>query len=303
MLGIGIGSKTSTGGTVIEGNVGIIFNGLVASSIGHKASCPACKKGSGPIIAVGSREVHLPAGPAARAGDYIGCGCPPGSNVLIAQGTVTIGSGGMSRALSEAPVSHSKSVIESVAAEHIPALANRPSIHADRAGLRSELMPSTTPSVPTQPQPQPRYKWQIGANYYSIRQAAYLPAEGVGVNGSYFIKGSLVLNEGSLFISAMGFTAAKHLGRVHFNAAVTVSLNGREIHNAPLVHGADPGMWPADEFTPIGSVSLDLPEAKQTDQASITIRGGYIYSTPEGNAVPLPPTGAITLPLEIVEEQ
>lgn len=302
MLGIGIGSKTSTGGTVIEGNAGIIFDGLVASSIGHKASCPACKKGGGPIIAVGSREVQLPAGPAARAGDYIGCGCPPGSHVLIAQGTVTIGSGGMRRTLSETPISHSQSEIQSVAAERIPAPANRPSIHADRAGLRSELMPSTTPSVPTQPQPQPRYKWQISTDNYTIRQAAYLPAEGVGVNGSYFIKGSLVLNKGSLFIYAMGFTAAKRLGRVHFNAAVTVSVNGHEIYNAPIMHGADPGMWPVDEFTPIGSVSLDLPEPKQMDQASITIRGGYIYSAPEGNAVPLPPTGAITLPLETIEE-
>ncbi|WP_244268056.1 PAAR domain-containing protein [Stutzerimonas nitrititolerans] len=44
MLSIGVGSKTSTGGVVIEGNPGILFDGLVASSIGHKATCPACKK-------------------------------------------------------------------------------------------------------------------------------------------------------------------------------------------------------------------------------------------------------------------
>ncbi len=41
MLSIGIGSKISTGGVVIEGNVGIMFDGLVASSVGHKATCPA----------------------------------------------------------------------------------------------------------------------------------------------------------------------------------------------------------------------------------------------------------------------
>ena len=91
MLGIGIGSKTSTGGAVIEGNAGVVFDGLVASSVGHKATCPACKKGVGEIVAVGSRSVRLPAGPAARAGDYVACGCPAGSNVLLAQGTVTIG--------------------------------------------------------------------------------------------------------------------------------------------------------------------------------------------------------------------
>ncbi|MGI2801007.1 PAAR domain-containing protein [Photobacterium damselae] len=92
MFEIGIGTKTSTGGSVIEGNSGILFNGLVASSIGHSATCPACKKGIGKIVAVGSRTIDLPAGPAARVGDYVACGCPPMSNVLLAtSSTITIG--------------------------------------------------------------------------------------------------------------------------------------------------------------------------------------------------------------------
>ncbi|MFT6465257.1 PAAR domain-containing protein [Pseudomonas sp. NyZ704] len=90
MLGIGIGSKTSTGGEVIEGNEGVVFDDLVASSVGHKATCPACKKGIGEIIAVGGRTVQLPAGLAARAGDYIACGCPPGSNTLLAQSSISV---------------------------------------------------------------------------------------------------------------------------------------------------------------------------------------------------------------------
>jgi len=93
MLSIGIGSKTSTGGAVLEGNPGVICNDLVASSVGHMASCPKCKKGIGPIVAVGPRAAVLPAGPAARAGDYVACGCPPGSNVLLAEGVVSVGSG------------------------------------------------------------------------------------------------------------------------------------------------------------------------------------------------------------------
>jgi hypothetical protein len=63
MYRIGIGSKTSTGGVVIEGNANIIINGLVASSVGHRATCPACKKGIGPIVAVGPRNETLPALP------------------------------------------------------------------------------------------------------------------------------------------------------------------------------------------------------------------------------------------------
>lgn len=94
MIKIGIGSRTSTGGTVIEGNPGIVFDGLVASSVGHQVTCPKCRKGIGPIVAVGPRTVVLPAGPAARAGDYVACGCPAGSNTLLAEGTIHIGSQG-----------------------------------------------------------------------------------------------------------------------------------------------------------------------------------------------------------------
>ena len=94
MLKIGIGSKTSTGGAVIEGNQGLMFDGLVASSVGHKATCPVCKEGIGEIVAVGNRTINLPAGPAARAGDYVACGCPPGANTLMGEGTITLGSTG-----------------------------------------------------------------------------------------------------------------------------------------------------------------------------------------------------------------
>jgi|GEM_PF-3408359 len=95
MFSIGIGSKTSTGGEVVEGNDGIMMNGLVASSVGHKATCKSGRKecrGIGPIVAVGPRDVNLPAGPSARVGDYVDCGCPPGSNVLLGSSSVKIGS-------------------------------------------------------------------------------------------------------------------------------------------------------------------------------------------------------------------
>lgn len=91
---VGIGTKTSTGGEVIEGNSAILVDGLVASSVGHQATCKACKKGIGPIVAVGPRDEWLPAGLAARAGDYVACGCPPGANVLLPEGTVFVGAYG-----------------------------------------------------------------------------------------------------------------------------------------------------------------------------------------------------------------
>ncbi len=94
MFSIGIGSKTSTDGEVVEGNNGIMMNGLVASSVGHKATCNSRRKecrGIGPIVAVGPRDVNLPAGPSERVGDYVDCGCPSGSNVLLGSSNVQIG--------------------------------------------------------------------------------------------------------------------------------------------------------------------------------------------------------------------
>ncbi|GFM87012.1 hypothetical protein PSCICO_24110 [Pseudomonas cichorii] len=87
---IGVGAPTSTGGAVLEGNVGINIDSAVnTSSVGHMASCPVCSVGKGPIVAVGPRTVILPAGPVALEGDYVACGCPPESNtVIFGQSTV-----------------------------------------------------------------------------------------------------------------------------------------------------------------------------------------------------------------------
>ncbi|MCV4273912.1 PAAR domain-containing protein [Pseudomonas capsici] len=87
---IGVGAPTSTGGVVLEGNVGINIDSTVnTSSVGHIASCPACSVGKGPIVAVGPRTIILPAGPVALEGDYVACGCPPESNTVISgQSTV-----------------------------------------------------------------------------------------------------------------------------------------------------------------------------------------------------------------------
>lgn len=147
MLGIGIGSKTSTGGAVIEGNQGLVFDGLVASSVGHKATCPACKKGIGPIVAVGGRTVTLPAGPAARAGDYVACGCPPGANTLLAQGTIRVSnihkgspSAGLGPASAVAPVSKSVDRLYFTYGENQAPLGNTSrfytdvNLHADTSG-------------------------------------------------------------------------------------------------------------------------------------------------------------------------
>lgn len=279
MLSIGIGSQTSTGGVVIEGNDGVLFDGLVASSIGHKATCPACKKGVGEIVAVGARTVTLPAGLAARAGDYVACGCKLGSNVLVAHGTVSISnvSGGSARStLSSAPVE-----------------AHAPDEDSDAF---AKVDPSRSKDKAV-------YSWQLGSSQYTIRQAAFLPAEGVGVNGTFFIRGSMWLEGSSLFVSAMGFTAAQQSGEVQFYVLVSAELNGKEVFSGSLQLGKEAAVWPDDGYMPVGSADIDLPAPKENDVVQITISGSYVYSVIAGSAVPMPRTGATTIPLVAVKAE
>lgn len=77
------GDTTTTGGAVLEGNEGVLIEGALVASIGHRASCPRCPQGGGLILALHERTLKLPAGWAALEGDIVACGCPPGSNRLM----------------------------------------------------------------------------------------------------------------------------------------------------------------------------------------------------------------------------
>ncbi len=303
MLSIGIGSMTSTGGVVIEGNAGLEFDGLVASSVGHKATCPACKQGVGKIVAVGGRTTFLPAGPAARAGDYVACGCPAGSNTLLAQGTIDVGAqlrngvGSINSSLAEF-TERSLSML-SVSADEATAEGPLSNFMEMEAG---DILSSSVDSPETLNRRETPLSYQLESPEFNLRQVAFLPAEGVGVNGTFFIKGALSLNGRELFVSAMGFTAANHMGTVHFQAAAQVLVDGRQILSVPLVMDRnEAGLWPNDQYAPIGSTFLTLPPPELGSAVHIVVSGGYIYSVPEGRAVPIPPTGAVTIPLLIVK--
>ncbi|WP_336989321.1 PAAR domain-containing protein [Aeromonas hydrophila] len=85
------GDPTSTGGVIQDGDGGWLTEGAPTTYIGMIATCPACKVGQGPIVAVGPRSIIGPGGPVALQGDYVACGCPPMSNTILpAQGT-TVG--------------------------------------------------------------------------------------------------------------------------------------------------------------------------------------------------------------------
>lgn len=99
------GDPTSTGGSIQEGDDSWLSEGSPTTYIGMMATCPACKVGQGPIVAVGPRSIIGPGGPVALQGDYVSCGCPPMSNTILpAQGTIVCDNQGPWARAASAPV-------------------------------------------------------------------------------------------------------------------------------------------------------------------------------------------------------
>nr|WP_318384002.1 PAAR domain-containing protein [uncultured Enterobacter sp.] len=73
MIGvIRIGDKTTHGGTVLEGNAGVIFQGKAVSTLMDKVSCPA--HGLTYIIEADAGSAIM-GKPIALHGHQCGCGC------------------------------------------------------------------------------------------------------------------------------------------------------------------------------------------------------------------------------------
>ncbi|EHH1078926.1 hypothetical protein J7I01_004641 [Vibrio parahaemolyticus] len=91
------GTKTSTGGEVLEGHPDILINGIPATSINQLASCKSGRKsckGVGKIVSVGTNKAFLPNGLQAALPHYkILCNCPD-NFILEPANTVFVGGNG-----------------------------------------------------------------------------------------------------------------------------------------------------------------------------------------------------------------
>lgn len=78
------GDPTSTGGVVTQGHPLLTVFDKPATLEGMIATCLVCKKGYGPIRAIGSRQANIDGILVAIQGDHVLCACPPGTNVVQA---------------------------------------------------------------------------------------------------------------------------------------------------------------------------------------------------------------------------
>ncbi len=79
-----IGDKTTTGGVIVNGASTVYAEGRLVALIGSEATCPACKKGIGPIRQTHPNTIEVEGRQVCLDGCIVECGCPLGANKVIA---------------------------------------------------------------------------------------------------------------------------------------------------------------------------------------------------------------------------
>lgn len=129
--------------------------------------------------------------------------------------------------------------------------------------------------------------------YYG-RRAAHLLVEGIAGNGTYFAKGDiLVRRNGTVYITAKGYTAAMDFARqnggsVRYFARAALIKDRTEVQVNQLSRSRDGEAWNGDHFVPIGSCTLKIPNSYPGIEYSVSIKYWYVYSTGVGIVYPTP---------------
>ncbi|KIH78135.1 type VI secretion system secreted protein VgrG [Geoalkalibacter ferrihydriticus] len=142
--------------------------------------------------------------------------------------------------------------------------------------------------------------YQPSLENYQVRQVAYLPAEGVGLNGAFIFKGSIVVRGLELYISSSGFTAAGRVGHIRFFMTATVHFQNEILAQSSFARSGDE-MWANDRYSPVGSTKVTLPEPVIGKDLVLELKGGYVFSGLGGQVAPIPALGYIKIPIRVVE--
>lgn len=168
------------------------------------------------------------------------------------------------------------------------------------------LVPPTQPTtqLPTTPPGASPLKPNAPTNYveqsipFNKPQAAYLPVEGVGVEGSFSIKGVVNVNQNSggqwqATVGASGSTPAGQSGNAEFSGNVQILQNGKVVSSAPLIKPTGSGIYETGTY-PVGTTTLQLPTS---GTVQVRINAGYTLQVPEGRSVPMPSQTSVTIPI------
>jgi uncharacterized Zn-binding protein involved in type VI secretion len=267
-----VGDTTASGGKVLAGSTSTFIDG---SPLARQGDPVLCGQHGQTQIATGDPTTLDEGRPWAQHGDYCACGCPlvSAKQFRAFKSSGTGGGGG-----GDGSPSHQKADETSSSAPSAPS--------ADSVAMNGGG-PSSLASFLDGARTTPNYRYEEMNEPYQINQAAYLFAEGVGVAGAYMFKGHIVLRGSRLFVSAMGFTAASHIGDITYYLNAKVTRGGEILDEQPLTLNGDQ-LWPEGNLAPVGNAVFSLPEPTSPDDVTLELEGGYLYSAPEGMATPEP---------------
>jgi hypothetical protein len=130
--------------------------------------------------------------------------------------------------------------------------------------------------------------YKEGVKLFNFFQPSYLFAEGVGVLGSFQVKGYTAIeiknNRSLLKIWASGNTGAQHLGSVNFFGVAALMVNGSITEQKAFSLQKEDFWWDANNI-PIGEVKFNLP--KKGD-VNLFIRINYSFEADDSVGIVSP---------------
>jgi hypothetical protein len=158
---------------------------------------------------------------------------------------------------------------------------------------RSDMSPKSNGNNDGENEPEQKKGYQELQIKYKRNQVAYLPAEGLGMSGSFTVRGNIYvkLNRKSKYgywsarVTAVGETGASKAGDVTFFGDVDLIVDGKVVANYNLAAPTGPRLSAADS-SPIGQVEFELPPFYEA--VELRINAGYRFKSPEGIALPMP---------------
>lgn len=122
-------------------------------------------------------------------------------------------------------------------------------------------------------------------------QVAYLPIEGIGVHGSYHIKGfASIQNSKEITVSTTGYCSIStnpNFGNIEYFGNCSLIVNSVIIENKKFNPKGVSVILPNDGTKLIGDVKFILPDWVDIKSIEVEIEAGYIHET---NATPVPAT-------------
>lgn len=225
------------------------------AKVGDKVAC-SCKGGPHRIVS-GANTAKVDGIPIARVGDKSSCGASITSGVAWY------------------PIEGSAAAVNGSATSCGGQLVT---------GCSTEVGSPSTPAVSLLTEPKdievPALRYREFSEPFLKVTPDYMLAEGLGVHASYNLRGHVTLHSSTLSVSAMGRTAASHLGSVDWFVSATLHDGSLIIANQNLERRGI-SAWSDDDFTPIGHADFSLPMPPR--RLTLELNGGYFFSSGTGN--------------------